>query len=144
MMCDDRTHSATIACLGCGYVLDGLESTQCPECGTSFDHSDPATFRRILQNPMRIARLSIGEASAAALALNRMGIPVQAEPESGRIIGHIDLPQGSLWVNREDEERARVVLNELVHRRETRESWTCPNCGEVLEPQFEACWNCGA
>lgn len=24
------------------------------------------------------------------------------------------------------------------------ESWTCHSCGEVLEGQFEVCWNCGA
>ena len=21
-------------------------------------------------------------------------------------------------------------------------SWTCPNCGEEIEPAFAACWNC--
>jgi hypothetical protein len=23
-------------------------------------------------------------------------------------------------------------------------SWRCSRCGESLEPQFAACWNCGA
>lgn len=23
-------------------------------------------------------------------------------------------------------------------------SWTCPECGEVLEPQFSSCWKCDA
>ena len=23
-------------------------------------------------------------------------------------------------------------------------SWTCPKCGETIEPQFTDCWNCGA
>lgn len=23
-------------------------------------------------------------------------------------------------------------------------SWTCPGCGESLEPQFVSCWKCGA
>jgi hypothetical protein len=22
--------------------------------------------------------------------------------------------------------------------------WTCPRCGEVLQPQFVSCWKCGA
>lgn len=22
-------------------------------------------------------------------------------------------------------------------------SWQCPKCGEILEPQFSACWQCG-
>ncbi len=24
------------------------------------------------------------------------------------------------------------------------ESWRCPNCSEMVEPQFTACWQCGA
>ncbi|MBT3367913.1 MAG: DUF2007 domain-containing protein [Nitrospina sp.] len=27
---------------------------------------------------------------------------------------------------------------------DTAETWTCGNCGEVLEPQFTDCWNCGS
>jgi hypothetical protein len=23
-------------------------------------------------------------------------------------------------------------------------TWICPDCGEVLEPQFTSCWRCGA
>ena len=23
-------------------------------------------------------------------------------------------------------------------------SWTCPKCGESIDPQFAACWNCGS
>lgn len=22
-------------------------------------------------------------------------------------------------------------------------SWRCPNCGELIEPEFTACWKCG-
>ena len=31
-------------CRQCQYVLDGLPGSRCPECGTGFDPSDPATF----------------------------------------------------------------------------------------------------
>ncbi len=24
----------------------------------------------------------------------------------------------------------------------TAEMWTCSKCGEAIEPQFDACWNC--
>ena len=24
------------------------------------------------------------------------------------------------------------------------ETWKCPKCGEEIEAQFDACWNCGA
>ena len=23
-------------------------------------------------------------------------------------------------------------------------SWTCPNCAELIEPQFDRCWKCGS
>jgi predicted amidophosphoribosyltransferase len=26
----------------------------------------------------------------------------------------------------------------------THDTWTCPQCGEEIEPQFTACWNCGS
>jgi Putative prokaryotic signal transducing protein len=25
----------------------------------------------------------------------------------------------------------------------SKEPWKCPRCGEIHEPQFSACWNCG-
>lgn len=31
-------------CMSCGYVLQGLESRRCPECGREFDPNDPRTF----------------------------------------------------------------------------------------------------
>jgi hypothetical protein len=39
------TPSATSVryCLDCGYRLDNLQSTRCPECGRGFDLADPAT-----------------------------------------------------------------------------------------------------
>lgn len=51
------------------------------------------------------------------------------------------MPQ--LWVvNRLDEERARRVL-ESLQRPFDGSAWIC-HCGEVIEPQFAACWKCGA
>ena len=48
-----------------------------------------------------------------------------------------------IWIrNPLDEARAR----ELIERLRTPvagEPWTCNRCGEVLEPQFAQCWNCG-
>ena len=31
-------------CLTCGYILRGLSTNTCPECGRSFDPNDPTTF----------------------------------------------------------------------------------------------------
>lgn len=27
---------------------------------------------------------------------------------------------------------------------DSTEIWTCPNCSEEIEPQFDQCWKCGA
>jgi hypothetical protein len=49
-----------------------------------------------------------------------------------------------LWIERDrDEARALDILREL--RRPTGgPGWRCSGCGEALEPQFGACWRCGA
>jgi len=50
-----------------------------------------------------------------------------------------------LWViDDEMYPRAMVLLRGWLEA-ETRdgEPWTCPRCGESLEGQFGACWNCG-
>ena len=131
-------------CLHCSYPLDGIGSTQCPECGQAFDPADPSTFKRVLSDPVRIARRPITEANTAMMTLEREGIPATVHEESGGVIGHIDLPQGSIWVNKSDESRAEDILKDIKDEPSSGERWTCPSCGEVLEPQFEVCWNCGA
>ena len=49
-----------------------------------------------------------------------------------------------LWVV--DDEvwpRAKFLLDHWLKREEGSASWTCSSCGEVLEGQFGACWQCG-
>lgn len=49
-----------------------------------------------------------------------------------------------LWVV--DDEvwpRARLLLDNWLKGSEETSPWACPACGEVLEGQFGACWNCG-
>jgi rubrerythrin len=49
-----------------------------------------------------------------------------------------------IWIrNSLDEARARELIAQLRQPVEG-EPWTCRHCGEVLEPQFSQCWNCGA
>lgn len=55
----------------------------------------------------------------------------------------VDDARASVWVRREDEERALDAVRAfegpvLVHPR-----WACPDCGEDNEPNFGSCWNCG-
>jgi hypothetical protein len=48
-----------------------------------------------------------------------------------------------IWIrNPLDEPRARELLAQLRHP-VAGEPWTCSGCGELLEPQFATCWNCG-
>jgi hypothetical protein len=55
-------------CITCGYVLLGLESRRCPECGREFDPADPRTVT--LKPPFVSARYWMpGMALAGALAV---------------------------------------------------------------------------
>ena len=64
----------------------------------------------------------------------------------GSVIGEIPFlecaPQ--IWIRHAlDEARARELIEQL-RTPVAGEPWTCRQCGEVLEPQFAQCWNCGA
>lgn len=49
-----------------------------------------------------------------------------------------------LWIERDvDEARAREILHQL-QRPVAGPGWHCERCGEYSEPQFGACWQCGA
>lgn len=50
-----------------------------------------------------------------------------------------------LWVDEQDFAVAKKVVDEFLHTPAvTPPEWICPNCGEHVEGQFSACWNCGA
>lgn len=46
----------------------------------------------------------------------------------------------SIWVPRKDLLAARAALED---RDRGDSAWTCAGCGERLEGQFTACWQCG-
>ena len=55
----------------------------------------------------------------------------------------------SVWIARdEDYERAREIVESFdmgKHRLPPdAEPWQCSACSESIEPQFTACWKCGA
>ena len=54
----------------------------------------------------------------------------------------------SIWVRDEDVERATDAIAgfkaDAVPAQPVADPWTCPTCGEQIEPQFSECWNCGA
>lgn len=48
-----------------------------------------------------------------------------------------------LFVEPRWEEPARRLIAEAQHGTRRAANWTCPDCGELIEGQFTACWNCG-
>ena len=50
-----------------------------------------------------------------------------------------------LWVlDDEHVDRARALLRDSVRPAARGAPWRCSACGEDNEPQFAACWSCGA
>jgi len=59
-----------------------------------------------------------------------------------------ELPPTECWpvlcVDERDAERAEAIIQQaLTEQPRDKSSWRCPQCGELIEPQFEWCWNCG-
>lgn len=63
-----------------------------------------------------------------------------------------ELPITEIWpeiwvVDADDEQRARDLIASIdldaALATPSGEAWTCPQCGEALEAQFDSCWNCG-
>lgn len=49
-----------------------------------------------------------------------------------------------LWVDDEDYELARCLIDEVLDNRSAPPpAWVCPGCSERIEGQFAACWKCG-
>lgn len=48
-----------------------------------------------------------------------------------------------LWVEDEDEERARRLIEREQRFEEVGEDWRCSACGETVEAPLVQCWNCG-
>lgn len=60
-----------------------------------------------------------------------------------------NLQSGAVWVRGRDAELARRILTQWEqdqarpHLAEAdTATWTCPNCGEAVEDNFDLCWNC--
>ena len=57
-----------------------------------------------------------------------------------------ELPMFETWPQLlvdDDDEPAALRLLARAARPVTGDAWTCPQCGERLEPQFTSCWRCG-
>jgi len=87
------------------------------------------------------------QAAHYANALQAAGI--RCEVRNTALAGAIgDIPwlecAPQLWIHDPLEEtRARQLLIELAAPPHAP-AWRCSGCGETIEPQFGACWRCGA
>lgn len=67
-------------------------------------------------------------------------------------LGEIPITMDSLpsvWVlddSQADRAAALVIRYEQKHEplQTTGRQWRCPECGEMIDPQFTSCWQCGA
>ena len=51
----------------------------------------------------------------------------------------------TLWVldDRDEDLAQRLITEALQGPARDQEGWSCPQCGEDIEPQFSQCWRCG-
>ena len=50
-----------------------------------------------------------------------------------------------VWVNDGDFARASDLIKDMTLPQEPDAlPWKCPHCGEVVDSEFDACWNCSA
>ena len=73
---------------------------------------------------------------------------IQSELRNQYLAGALgDLPMLETWpqlyVEEADEAAALRALARAAQA-PAGASWTCEQCGEVLEPQFTHCWRCGS
>jgi len=80
------------------------------------------------------------------LEQNGIACVVRNEQLSG-VIGEVPFLEcmPELWVLDDDRaDEAQSLIADLRQDVQGGRSWRCPKCREENEPQFAACWNCGA
>jgi hypothetical protein len=95
--------------------------------------------------PKRVhSAFTLFEASLAKQLLEREGILCFLRNEVlGRIPGPKDDYSPEVWVQDDaDAARATEILRAWQSGEVSGEPWTCPECREQIEAQFDACWNC--
>jgi hypothetical protein len=82
--------------------------------------------------------------------LDAQGMPVSLQdPPLRAAIGEIPFLEVTTAIYLEDPSRIGEARALIAHYRSglpgvRGATWVCPGCGEVHEPMFGACWNCGA
>ena len=91
----------------------------------------------------------LGDIARLRSALDSAGIEytVRNELLSG-LTGEIPLNECTpeIWVSSEEqfEEARRIVITVTQRPVIPGPAWTCAQCGEKIEGQFDSCWHCGA
>lgn len=74
------------------------------------------------------------------------GIPASVAPAL-HVTGWQEADPTEVWIADENDlERAQEIVREFAAgpSEPAGWGWRCPKCGEEVEPQFTACWKCGA
>ncbi|BDU74613.1 hypothetical protein [Mesoterricola silvestris] len=94
--------------------------------------------------------INLREGNLIAVYLCEKGVPAEVRGGAHHSVrGELYNIRGLLpevWVlDDADAPRAKAFVQdylELLRKAPEGEPWTCPACGEVLEPQFQSCWKC--
>ncbi|MFH2053762.1 MAG: DUF2007 domain-containing protein [bacterium] len=84
------------------------------------------------------------DAAVARNRLDSLGVAAVVQADNcGGMRPHLDLTLGvKLLVDAADREKALEILADL-ETDDPSPPWLCPACGEEVEGNFSACWNCG-
>ncbi|MBU2500190.1 DUF2007 domain-containing protein [bacterium] len=84
------------------------------------------------------------DAAVARNRLDSLGVAAVVQADNcGGMRPHLDLIRGvKLLVHTDDREKALEILADL-EADDSSPPWLCPACGEEVEGNFSACWNCG-
>ena len=151
--CSEAVEGQFAACWNCGEVKpDDPAAVEAPEPmdATASEQPHPLHTGRVIK--IFTAR-DLLEAHHVRGMIESAGIRAAVMGETLSFArGEVPMTQETLpsvWVLECDAEAAMPIVREWVGPgdREPEDvmlaAWRCPQCGEAIEGQFSACWNCG-
>jgi hypothetical protein len=110
--------------------------------------SSPNATRDVADSRKVYTAESVVEIAHLRNVLESAGIACDVRNDRlGGVVGEIPFVEcwPQLWVRQAgDVLRARALIEEALRPVTGAEAWTCPGCGEQIEPQFAQCWRCAA
>ena len=92
--------------------------------------------------------LSLHEIHHLRNLLQSAGISCQIHNEGlSSLAGEVPFAECAMRLeleNEADRDTAESLIREMARPPRAGGRWNCTRCGEALEPQFTACWRCGA